>query len=141
MLLVYSKHMIKMLFDTTHINRSVISLFTQNCDLTGCDLQHTNLRGSNLAGAILEDITAPLHMSQTVNVTTVHASNLPIQLQGGGVGGGAVIVNPAALQNGGNPPHQGHPPQAQLGHRQDIRTHNDTAQPVQAPIQQGSNPG
>ncbi len=42
----------------------------QNCNLTGCDLQHANLRGSNLAGAILEDIRAPLHMSQTVNVTT-----------------------------------------------------------------------
>lgn len=49
---------------------SIIFSF-QNCDLTGCDLQQTNLRGSNLAGAILEDIIAPLHMSQTVNVTTI----------------------------------------------------------------------
>lgn len=44
-----------------------------NCDLTGCDLQHANLRGSNLAGAIFDDIIAPLHMSQTVNVTVANA--------------------------------------------------------------------
>ncbi len=59
--------------------------------MTGCDLQYANLRGSNLAGAVLEDITAPLHMSQTVNVTTV-----PTSL---GDGGG-VIVNPAVVLAG-----------------------------------------
>lgn len=41
----------------------------ENCDLTGSDLQHANLRGSNLAGVIFDNIIAPLHMSQTVNVT------------------------------------------------------------------------
>ena len=46
-------------------------MYLQNCDLTGCELQHANLRGSNLTGAILKEIVAPLHMSQTVNVTTV----------------------------------------------------------------------
>ena len=56
----------------------------QNCDLTACDLQQANLRGSNLAGAIFEDIKAPLHMSQTVNVTTIS-----IQGTGGAGGGGA----------------------------------------------------
>ncbi|XP_003383321.1 PREDICTED: BTB/POZ domain-containing protein KCTD9-like isoform X1 [Amphimedon queenslandica] len=40
----------------------------ENCDLRGCDLQHANLRGANLAGVNFADITAPLHMSQTVNV-------------------------------------------------------------------------
>lgn len=62
--------------------KSTVSLYipflhihsSQNCDLTGCDLEHANLRGSNLAGAILKDITAPLHMSQTVNVTTTTSS-------------------------------------------------------------------
>ena len=39
--------------------------------MTGCELQHANLRGSNLTGAILKEIHGPLHMSQTVNVTTV----------------------------------------------------------------------
>jgi len=47
----------------------VIRFVSQNCDLTGCDLQAANLRSSNLAGAILDDMVAPLHMSQTVNVT------------------------------------------------------------------------
>lgn len=42
--------------------------------------------GSNLAGAILEDITAPLHMSQTVNVTTISIGGAAAQ-----PGGGAVI--------------------------------------------------
>ncbi len=71
----------------------------QNSDLTGCDLQYANLRGSNLAGAVLEDITAPLHMSQTVNVTTVHAN----------LSDGGVIVNPAAVLAGA----PSNPPQAQ----------------------------
>ena len=48
-----------------------LHMYPQNCDLTGCELQHANLRGSNLTGAILKEIVAPLHMSQTVNVTTV----------------------------------------------------------------------
>ena len=48
-------------------------LLSQNCDLTGCDLQHANLRGSNLAGTVLDNIVAPLHMSQTVNVTVSSA--------------------------------------------------------------------
>ena len=79
----------------------VLVFHAQNCDLTGCDLQHANLRGSNLAGAVLEDITAPLHMSQTVNVTTVHANSL--------LSDGAVVVNQAAVSQGGPPPpHQPH---------------------------------
>lgn len=99
------------------------SLHTQNCDLTGCDLQHANLRGSNLAGAILEDITAPLHMSQTVNVTTVHAANLPIQFQGTAEdrainvrpcilqGGSSAVAPPAAQQDNGRPSqHEDHDP-------------------------------
>ncbi len=64
--------------------------------MTGCDLQHANLRGSNLAGAVLVDITAPLHMSQTVNVTTVHTSLSD---------GGGVIVNPAAVLPSNSQPH------------------------------------
>ena len=46
----------------------------QNSDMTGCDLQHANLRGSNLAGAVFTNIVAPLHMSQTVNVSDSSAS-------------------------------------------------------------------
>ena len=42
--------------------------------MTGCDLQHANLRGSNLAGAVFTNIIAPLHMSQTVNVSDSSAS-------------------------------------------------------------------
>jgi uncharacterized protein YjbI with pentapeptide repeats len=46
----------------------------ENSDMTGCDLQHANLRGSNLAGAVFTNIVAPLHMSQTVNVSDSSAS-------------------------------------------------------------------
>eukprot|EP00731_Ephydatia_muelleri_P020396 Em0013g123a len=53
----------------------------ENCDLTGSDLQHANLRGSNLAGVIFDNIIAPLHMSQTVNVT-VQAAPLTLPPQG-----------------------------------------------------------
>ena len=45
--------------------------------MTGCDLQHANLRGSNLAGAVFTNIIAPLHMSQTVNVSVSSASGVP----------------------------------------------------------------
>lgn len=44
-----------------------------NSDLRGCDLQHANLRGANLAGVNFDDIIAPLHMSQTVNVNVSHS--------------------------------------------------------------------
>lgn len=58
------------MFQTLHVS-------LQNCDMTGCDLQHANLRGSNLAGAIFHNIIAPLHMSQTVNVSINSASGQP----------------------------------------------------------------
>lgn len=44
--------------------------------MTGCDLQHANLRGSNLAGAVFTNIIAPLHMSQTVNVSVSSAASM-----------------------------------------------------------------
>ena len=91
----------------------------QNCDLTGCELQHANLRGSNLTGAILKEIP-PLHMSQTVNVTTVsiqangsqqHQHQQP-QGQGPAVGAPGQPQQPNVLQHhqqpnqpGASPPH------------------------------------
>ena len=80
----------------------------QNCDLTGCELQHANLRGSNLTGAILKEIVAPLHMSQTVNVTTVSS-----QVEG------TPPVVPGQLHQGqGTPPNPSHAqvPQQQPHH-------------------------
>lgn len=55
----------------------------QNCDLRGCDLQHANLRGANLAGVNFADITAPLHMSQTVNVNVSQSVSPTENLQQG----------------------------------------------------------
>ena len=52
-----------------------LSLSPQNSDMTGCDLQHANLRGSNLGGAVFTNIIAPLHMSQTVNVSDLSSSD------------------------------------------------------------------
>lgn len=79
----------------------------QNCDLTGCDLQQANLRGSNLAGAILEDIIAPLHMSQTVNVTTISIQGTAAPRAGAGAGGqGGQLGGPGA----GDQPHPPPPP-------------------------------
>lgn len=54
-------------------------------------MHQANLRGSNLAGAILEDIRAPLHMSQTVNVTTssIQGAAQPAAAAAAGGGGGS----------------------------------------------------
>ena len=99
------------------MTESFSSFCLQNCDLTGCELQHANLRGSNLTGAILKEIVAPLHMSQTVNVTTVSIQVDGAHQQQAGQGQGQ---GPAQQPLQQQPPH--HPPQQQRPHHQGAPT-------------------